>query len=70
MFGNNDMKAKSVKTSYGFDLPFLVLNKKEAEEFTNAIDNPPKANKALKELIQEIKENRSTNIFSFLRRFS
>ncbi len=59
------MKIKSIKASEKFNLPFLFLNKKEAEKFSNAIDNPPKANKALKELLKEVKKKRTKTLFSF-----
>lgn len=37
------------------DYPYLVLTGKEAEKFARTIKHPPKANKALREILKEIK---------------
>ena len=38
--------------------PAIILNEREAKRFQKALDNPPKANRALRRLIKQIKWRR------------
>lgn len=60
------MKHKSNQdSSIKLAMPSLILNKKEAERFISAIKNPPKANKALRKLIEEVKTENPDIIAAF-----